>query len=692
MLKQPAKDYLGCQIWVEPDDSPERIDGLVRQAAETGFGWLRTFLMWPFIEAEPGKWDFAAYDLLFDAAAKYGIKLKATLTANSGPWHIGTPSVLHSHTGFLNEGQWPAMERYIEQCVTRYRAHPALGQWILWNEPSSARERSDQARRLWQGWLKERYQGDLAALNRRWRTGYTSFEEAQFPEELVLPVHTDNVWHSYRPYMDEARFSMRWLEWELQTIEDTVRRFDKQTPTCVNPAAMLNNSAAFGLDLGALSEIVDYLGASYHPCWHFEFTSRDFYPALMSTGVKKAIGASNRAHIEVTEIQSGNSYNSARNPVRIGASELARFYLASLFAGAESATGWLLNTRSYDFESGDWGLLDNFDRPSPRSQMIRRLHDVLARVDEVSGGHEVPPPDVLVGYSQVAQIQEYIDSGRVQSVPGNGAEDGALGGALLNVLCLQCGANASLCRLEDIPADGAGKTLLLSHQISWDAKMPERILRFAESGGTVAFDAHCGRKDGDAHLYRPWPGGIAEKIGLTICGLETDLNGYRLSLLGEAAGQWILARSIPDFDPRAPWKPWEELRFEADGAPCVWERGYGNGRFVFVNGLIAPSVLHKPNEARGTKYFLQKLLAPHRLPVRPAAFAHGAFALALLCQKGTITAILANSAKDRGAKPLQIFAPEGEYLDLWSGQPVRVPQTGIIPLPAEDGIALLWHA
>ena len=44
MKHKEAKEYLGCQLWVEPTDSPERVDSLVKEAAERGLGWLRIFL------------------------------------------------------------------------------------------------------------------------------------------------------------------------------------------------------------------------------------------------------------------------------------------------------------------------------------------------------------------------------------------------------------------------------------------------------------------------------------------------------------------------------------------------------------------------------------------------------------------------------------------------------------------------
>lgn len=48
---------LGAQIWLEPDDSPEHVDWLCQKAAESCLGWLRVFLMWPWIERQEAEWD-----------------------------------------------------------------------------------------------------------------------------------------------------------------------------------------------------------------------------------------------------------------------------------------------------------------------------------------------------------------------------------------------------------------------------------------------------------------------------------------------------------------------------------------------------------------------------------------------------------------------------------------------------------
>ena len=342
MSSKQAKDYLGCQIWVEPTDSKERVDNLVKEARDSGLGWLRIFLMWPWIEEKKDVWNFDVFDYVFDSCEKYGIRVKATLTANSGPWHIGTPSLLHSHTGLLGEHQKEAIEKYVEKCVVRYKDHRALGQWILWNEPTGGKDRTDETLVLWRKWLEERYGGNLESLNKRWRTGFSSFNEIPFSKEIPYEKHRDNPWRSYRPRMDDCRFACFWLNLQIKRVRDLVKKYDDKTETCINPVPFMGNQASSGIDLDKMGEMVDVLGASYHPAWYFMYANRSIFPALIATGVRKKASHPNAKRVEITEVQCGNTLNSSTKPSAVSPSELARFYLSGIFAGAESVTGWLL--------------------------------------------------------------------------------------------------------------------------------------------------------------------------------------------------------------------------------------------------------------------------------------------------------------------------------------------------------------
>jgi len=691
-MRKKAKELLGNQLWVEPTDSTERVEYLVKTASQIGLGWLRIFLIWPWIEANPEEWDFRVFDDVFNMCEKYGIKVKATLTANSGPWHIGTPSSLHSHTGFIDPKQETVVKRYVEKCVHRYAHHPALGQWILWNEPVGGDERNAETQKLWHEFLADRY-SSISSLNRRWRTGYQNFGQIPFAEDVTHKVQDGLLWRSYRPHLDDCFFRSHWLVIELTRIKKWVRAIDIETDICVNPVPLLESNAKCGVDQEAIANVVDVLGASYHPTWNFTWAPRSFFPVLMSAGIKKQAAHPSATRVEVTEVQTGNTLNSAHKPCAVEPSEIARFYLAGIFAGAESASGWLFNARSYDFEAGDWGLLDDRDFPSPRSDMMRKIHDRLEVVLSKTGGWKPAPTRAFIAWNMDTEALEKEDTRCEDSedIVGRSANDGSLGTAMINSFFMQQGVDSAITRVEDLPSDGQnGDMIFLSHLVACEAEQMVAMLTFVKTGGTLVFDATTGRKDSDATLHRPWPGGIAKEIGLEAAGLETNPQGYDINILGNGVGKWLLTRMIPDFQDNAGWRPWSDVRFAYDGQPCIWERSYGKGRVVFINGMFGPTILHEPSSHFIAQYVIEKLTADIFGDIRPLQTGNAGYSLHNHCPNGRLTAIIADPIKSRNGNQLYITATPGTYEDLWTGEQVEVPASGEVGLTAEEGIVLLW--
>ena len=75
---------IGAQIWIEPGQTPDQIDGWFRQLSEAHMPVARIFLMWTQIQQRRDGWDFTLYDCAFRSAEKYHVRIVATLTP-SGP-------------------------------------------------------------------------------------------------------------------------------------------------------------------------------------------------------------------------------------------------------------------------------------------------------------------------------------------------------------------------------------------------------------------------------------------------------------------------------------------------------------------------------------------------------------------------------------------------------------------------------
>lgn len=684
---------LGSQIWLEREDSPSRVRGLINSAAELGIGQLRTFLMWPWIQAEsPSSWDFQLFDSLFDAAAAKGIKIKATLTANSGPWWLGTASVLHSHTLILDDHAWDAAEAYITACASRYGGHPALGQWILWNEPfnrgsfkKSLAIRTTTARQEWTAFLKQR-DSDIDTLNRRWRTGYASFDDVELPEGISNTHHRDSAWRSFGPELADAEFRAQQLERQLSRIARTLRMSDPSTPLCVNPNNTLENHALNGYRLGELAHIVDVLGASFHAPWHFTFAAQSDHAALVIAGLSLLRGASNGGPVEVTELQTGNTFYAGEKALGILPSTVATTYLAPLLAGAESVTGWCFNTRSQDFEAGEWGLLDDLDQIGDRALALSKVRDVLSRLDEAIGMWDPIAPVAVVLVSEQSQAVELAIAEHSSNEIASNADVAIRGSALITAELNKLGVAAGLVTLTSL--DPNARLVVVANHVAWEDETAEALLACAERGATLLIDATSGQFDLDARLHRPWPGGLASQIGLRSRGLATDPAGEEdvsVNLNGRAFSGASNVRSSLELSDES-WSAKENLVFAADSQPVLWERQWGTGRILVSAVPLAHSLVGRSTGQALVSYILE--LATANIPVscRPLSAETSIFTVS--GQHGHAVGIFAPHISKRAANMAVSIAP-GSYTDLWSNTSIEVGIDGLYLSDTPDGIVLL---
>lgn len=684
---------LGAQIWLEPEDPAARVDLLCARAAGSGLGWLRIFLMWPWIERTPEQWDFAVFDHVFAAAEKHGLRIKATLTANSGPAWLGTPGMLHSFTGLMDASQRGVVERYIAKCVGRYASSPALGQWILWNEPAGGGDRTPETAGRWREFLRGRYAGDLGRLNRRWLTAYATFEEIPFAEAVPHPLHRGSHWTPYRAMLDDAVFRAEWLNSQLRWIAERVRALDPRTELCINPTQVIANQAAGGTDLAGMGRICEVIGASYHPAWQFApFALRADYPGLMSAGVRHCASHPEVRRVEVTEVQMGNTFQSSHRPNTVHPGELVRFFLAGLAAGAETITGWCFNIRTHDNEAGDWAMLDDNDEPGARARALRRLRDAWSASLAKAGRWSAAPTDVWLPIDPRAQALEMVEAPANTPLPGRRLQDSAYGVALLAQRCSEHGFTATPVRVGNLPEApmGAGEVAFASHLVAWEEPEAARLLAWAEAGGTLVIDATCGRKDFNATQYQPWPGFFGERIGLVATGHESRAEHYALTLGGAPAGVWLATRLCARLAPEAGWRAWEDLRFAVDGEAAVWERAWGLGRIIVARGLVGPSLIDHP-DTLATRVLIARAAA--RVPaLRPVSGQRGVTSIPITCERGTLVAVLAPEITEGGVRPVRLQGASGAvWQDFWSGETVVADAAGEISLTTPEGVALLWN-
>ena len=206
--KRPDADRQGCpqisrsapSISASPIRRTRIGSATTASPAEDGLNIFRHWFMWSAIEQQPGVYDWDEYDRQMDLAAENGIKTIIAELIHAVPG-LGVAQIRACPAGqcrrhrslLLNMGvscrdrrlfqQWrrrrradaelPGGEgsgrRFLTALATRYKGHPALLGYDVWNEVnySADVDYCDYAKAAFREWLEKKY-GDLETLARAW--------------------------------------------------------------------------------------------------------------------------------------------------------------------------------------------------------------------------------------------------------------------------------------------------------------------------------------------------------------------------------------------------------------------------------------------------------------------------------------------------------------------------------------------
>jgi beta-galactosidase len=205
-----------------------------RVAAEDGHTLFRHWVPWNVVEVSPGKFVWDDYATMLDLAAKNGIRVVlAEMLVDFPEWLIaahpeariempsGQKRQSEMHISSVNGGHHalclnhPAVREaaagYLTAMTTRFRGHPALLGYDIWNECTQyTAERlcfCQACQQAFRSWVKETY-GDADVVAKRWhRPSLTALDQIELPRAPVLfPDFLDSIrWRN-----DDAQHWMRW--------------------------------------------------------------------------------------------------------------------------------------------------------------------------------------------------------------------------------------------------------------------------------------------------------------------------------------------------------------------------------------------------------------------------------------------------------------------------------------------------
>jgi beta-galactosidase len=203
-----------------------------RVAREDGMNIFRHWFMWAAVEQAPGVFEWEEYDKQLELAAQNGMKtIIAEMSTIVPEWayrkfaharfttaegvKLGSTMQVSCAIGGIpglcwdNDDYRAAAERFITELVKRYKGHPGLGGYDIWNE-CNYRESTcycPATLEKFREWLQKKY-GSPRAVSEAWyRYGFASWED-------VLPPESPG------PYPD----TLDWQQFKIENAYGYMRR------------------------------------------------------------------------------------------------------------------------------------------------------------------------------------------------------------------------------------------------------------------------------------------------------------------------------------------------------------------------------------------------------------------------------------------------------------------------------------
>ncbi len=367
-------------------------------ASEDGLNTFRHWFMWSVIERKPGLFDWDEFDRQLDLAAENGMQtIIAEFSMTTPEWMIRrypdavqvrangqrlfsamsqscATSGFGNHNGsgsgvltFNHPEVREAARNFLTELATRYRGHPGLYGYDIWNECNYGTDIdfSEPTKVAFRKWLRTKY-GDLDALALVWhRYSYVEWEDIE-PPRLLYP---------YAESLDWIQFKRENNYDQMQFRIDTIKAADPDAAIIAHGVAgFVKDMASRGADDWLAASKVDTYGYTFIQARQGAEPWRNFYAADLIRG------ASRGKPFWHAERQGGPLWMQPqvmgrdKNDARVATPEDIRLWSMCSFAGG--ATG-MMNLRYRPLLDGPlFGAFGSYGMDgsrTPRSEIVSRI-------------------------------------------------------------------------------------------------------------------------------------------------------------------------------------------------------------------------------------------------------------------------------------------------------------------------------
>jgi len=552
---------IGVQYYRPPFPNERYWTEDLKSIRAAGFNTLQLWVLWSWVEAQPGRFDFADYDRLIELANETGLKVVLSAIAEVQPLWIhreipGSEMLNHlvhkvvstnrteCHFGitpggcFDNPAVWERMQNFFRAVAGRYKDAPNLYGWDAWNELRWNVHAQGlvcfcgHTLKYFREWLGKKY-GGLDGLNRAWQRRYVRWED-------VSPG-----WAANRPFTEAMAFqhflTARANEHGRKRYE-TIKAIDPVHPITMHGGAPsmcycgqdFEDRIITPLDRGNDWDMASYLdgvGFSSFPKWGRQDWA-DF--AVRMETIRSAAG---KKRLWLSELQGGRAGQgfSQQRPVR--AVEQQHWLWNGIAVGAETILFWCWKDEVFTTEAGGFGVSGFDGYAEERLAAFKATEGILKKHKKIWDTYRPERPEIGIFFSPQSEYLHWCNNKRSETY--------------LNALL---GYGKALVR-KNIPFEMVEeehleelkrlKVLFMPRALVTDEKTEKKLTDYVSGGGTLVVESECGAFD-SCGIYRYPENRFLNKFGIREAGRRTiDKETIKFQIVADkrrfdlTGSQWV---------------------------------------------------------------------------------------------------------------------------------------------------------
>jgi beta-galactosidase len=584
---------LGVQYYRPPFPEPKYWVDDFKRIKDCGLNTVQLWVLWSWVEAVPGRFEFADYDRLVELAQKHGLGVILSTIAEVQPLWIhrevpGSEMVDHRghkivsvsrnecHFGVTpggcwdHPGVWQRMAEFLSQVVTRYRSAPNLRGWDAWNElrwnvhAEAPVCYCDWSLIAFRKWLDAKY-GGLDGLNKAWLRRYGQWDEVQPGRQ---------TWRPFTEMLAFEHFITAKCDRHAAGRYKVIKGIDPDHPVTVHAGTPSPLHSGGGYDHAInrgndwfFADALDGVGCSSFPLWE-GIDDADF-----GMRIECVKSASRGKLVWLSEIQGGRAAQGFQVHKPVDALSQQRWVWNGLACGADTFIFWCWRDEVFCGEAGGFGLIGDDGLADERLSAMKVSAELLEKHKRLWQGYQPSEADVGVLFSPQSYYLDWAIMGNADR-----ARKSLQGYARALVRNSIPYTIVEECHLDVL--DGL-KILFLPRTLVTDEPLERALEAFVRRGGTLVTESECGAFGANG-LYR-YPAdrftarlaGIREVGRRTLPGdmIHAVVDGRSLAL---GAAQWL-----------TPWtKGKGRALAETPDGPAIVEVPVGKGKLVLCGAYL----------------------------------------------------------------------------------------------------------